>query len=152
MSRFTRVKSLISVRIVKNDSNWKKSVFGTRKLTKMKSWFILRNNFCNALWTEFPVKFLLTLWKTIKINEHYLAYCIWYSTILQYFLPHSHSWLCGYCFHPSWAGVWAGGRAAAATLSGLDLSDHKLEEVQTWHTGSYHGLVVQLDFVRARSL
>ena len=32
---------------------------------------------------------------------------------------------------------------AAATLSGLDLCDHKLEEVLTWHTGSYHGLVVQ---------
>ena len=37
----------------------------------------------------------------------------------------------------------AGGRASAATLSGLDLSDPQLEEVQTWHTGSYHGLVVQ---------
>ena len=35
------------------------------------------------------------------------------------------------------------GWAAAATLSGIDLYDHKLEEVQTWHTYSYHGLVVQ---------
>ena len=35
------------------------------------------------------------------------------------------------------------GRAAAAILSGLDLCNHKLEEVQTWHTGTYHGLVVQ---------
>ena len=33
--------------------------------------------------------------------------------------------------------------AAAATLSGLDLCDHKLEKVETWHTFSYHGLVVQ---------
>ena len=34
-------------------------------------------------------------------------------------------------------------QVAAATLSGLDLCDHKLEEVQTWQTCSYHGLVVQ---------
>ena len=45
----------------------------------------------------------------------------------------------GYCFHLSWSG----GRAAAATLSWLDLCDHKLEKIQTWHTGTYHGLVVQ---------
>ena len=38
---------------------------------------------------------------------------------------------------------WVGGRAAAATLFGLDLCDYELEEVQTWHTYSYHGLVVQ---------
>ena len=36
-----------------------------------------------------------------------------------------------------------GGRAAAATLSGLDLWNYKLEEVQTLYTCSYHGLVVQ---------
>ena len=36
-----------------------------------------------------------------------------------------------------------GGWAAAATLSGLDLCDYKLEEVQTWQKCSYHGLVVQ---------
>ena len=36
-----------------------------------------------------------------------------------------------------------GGWAAAATLSRLDFCDRKLEEVQTWHTCSYHGLVVQ---------
>ena len=36
-----------------------------------------------------------------------------------------------------------GGQAAAANLSVLDLCDHKLEEVQTLDTGSYHGVVVQ---------
>ena len=38
---------------------------------------------------------------------------------------------------------WVGGCLAAATLSGLDLCDYKLEEVQTWHTYSYHGRVLQ---------
>ena len=38
----------------------------------------------------------------------------------------------------------AGGRSvAAATLSGIDLCDYKLEQLQTWHRYSYHGLVVQ---------
>ena len=41
------------------------------------------------------------------------------------------------------AGRQMGGRAVAATLSGLDVCDHKLEEVQTWYTCSYHGLIVQ---------
>ena len=34
-------------------------------------------------------------------------------------------------------------REVAATSSGLNLFDPKLEEVQTRHTCSYHGLVVQ---------
>ena len=28
---------------------------------------------------------------------------------LRLFLPHSHSWLCRYCFHPGWAGGRMGG-------------------------------------------
>ena len=44
----------------------------------------------------------------------------------------------------SWTGGRAGGwAAAAATLSRPDLCHQKLEEVQTWHTCSYHDLVVQ---------
>ena len=62
---------------------------------------------------------------------------------ILYFLPHSHSWLCRYYFHPSWASGRADGQAAAATLSELDLCNHKLEEVQTWHRYSYHDLGVQ---------
>ena len=38
-----------------------------------------------------------------------------------------------------WAGFWA----VTATLFRLDICNHTLDEVQTWHRYSYHGPVVQ---------
>ena len=74
-----------------------------------------------------------------------IAKNVFFSVVLKHFLPHSHSWLCRYCFHPSWLGGRAGGRAVAASLSRLDLCDHKLEEVQIWHRYSYHDVDDNLD-------
>ena len=84
-----------------------------RVRAKKKAFWIVRKTYC-------------------KLVRFHLLYCCMSCFRCQGlfnfdFLPHSHSWLC---------------RAAAATLSGLDLCDNKLK-VQTWHTCSYHGLVVQ---------
>ena len=51
--------------------------------------------------------------------------------IVIHLLPHNHLLV------SPLLGMWVG-RWAAVTLSGLDLSDCKLEEFQTWHTLAQH--------------
>ena len=83
-----------------------------------------------------PILTNILILRIVLFSEFFLEFCSFYHTAIHgcagiVFILDGRS------------GGRMGGRAAAATLSGLDLCDHKLEEVQTWHTGTYHGLVVQ---------
>ena len=69
---------------------------------------------------SWQVKYIIWYFDTSRIVTYNLlllslfvcSLILW--NIAKWFLPHRHSWLCGYCFHPSWAGGssggWAGGR------------------------------------------